>query len=48
MDESTRDAICKAAQAEAATWPSLTDDQVEELRFLLSQRAAAHKQRGAA
>lgn len=48
MDESTRDAIRKAAQAEAVTWPPLTDGQVEELRFLLSQHAVVHEQQGAA
>ncbi|SMX86151.1 hypothetical protein BAURA86_01639 [Brevibacterium aurantiacum] len=49
MNESTRQSICEAASAEAATWPELTREQVEELRFLLSRPSSnSQDQRGAA
>lgn len=47
MNEPTRQVIRKAAEAEAAAWPELTDVQIEELRFLLS-RPSAEQQQGAA
>jgi len=48
MDEQDRAAIRKAAQVEAATWPELTDEQLQELRTLLSQPAVTHERQGAA
>lgn len=48
MDEQDRASIRKAAQAEAATWPELTDEQLQELRTLLSPPAVPHERQGAA
>lgn len=49
MNRATRQAIREAAMAEAARWPELTDEQIEELRFLLSPpRTNAQEQQGAA
>lgn len=49
MNEATRQIIREAAIEEAAYWPELTDEQIEELRFLLSRTSFnAEEQRGAA
>ena len=48
MDEQSRTAIRKAAEAEAATWPELNDDQLQELRALLSQAAVTRERQVAA